>query len=418
LVGRHFERWLLAGLLCLSATGAMAQIGARMIGVRALLLGNAPPAVSITAPASGASFTAPAAITLMANASDPDGTIAKVDFYQGTTLIGTSTASPYTFNWTGVPAGSYSLTAVATDNEGDTTTSTAVPVTVSVASANLYFIHVDHLNTPRAIYDDQQQLRWKWDQAEPFGVNTPDENPSGLGVFELPLGLSLYYRDRETGNFYAMHRDAYSPGIGRFPQSDPIGLGGGINTYVYVGGNPLAVSDPTGRAGQLIMGCTAGAWAGPLGCGIGAGVAMLGTFAGATVLMSATGSDSQPVAKPKTVSDVCPKCQATKSRSIAMAEAYAWAGVPMSGGPGFTPITWRNFNLPAGMSRGDQPWAEFMRQYGAPSYGVAGVSGASVTEHPFGHPDQPGELHHDCPHFHATNAGGQPAIFIYKPGSP
>ena len=54
----------------------------------------------------------------------------------------------------------------------------------------------------------------------------PDENPSGLGAFEFPLSVSLYYRDKETGNLYAQQRDAYSAAIGRFPQADPVGVAG------------------------------------------------------------------------------------------------------------------------------------------------------------------------------------------------
>lgn len=93
--------------------------------------GNALPSVSITAPANGASFVAPASITIDATASDSDGTVSSVAFYQGTTLLGTDTTSPYSFAWTNVAAGSYSLTAVATDNAGATKTSTAVAITVN-----------------------------------------------------------------------------------------------------------------------------------------------------------------------------------------------------------------------------------------------------------------------------------------------
>jgi hypothetical protein len=93
--------------------------------------GNVLPTVSITSPASGATFTAPASITIDATASDSDGTVTKVDFYQGSTLLGTDTTSPYSFTWSNVSAGSYSLTAVATDNAGGTKTSTAVSVTVN-----------------------------------------------------------------------------------------------------------------------------------------------------------------------------------------------------------------------------------------------------------------------------------------------
>jgi RHS repeat-associated protein len=89
---------------------------------------------------------------------------------------------------------------------------------------------------------------WKWDQQEPFGNDTPNGDPNNTGnVFDYPGRLSGYYADKETGNFYAMQRDAYNPSIGAFPQSDPVGLRGGINTYAYVNGNPLGYSDPTGK---------------------------------------------------------------------------------------------------------------------------------------------------------------------------
>ncbi|HLG15183.1 MAG TPA: Ig-like domain-containing protein, partial [Blastocatellia bacterium] len=92
---------------------------------------NVPPTVSITSPAGGATFTAPATITINANASDSDGTISKVEFFRDGVLLGQSTIAPYSFTWTNVAAGNYSLTATATDNVGATATSTAVSVTVN-----------------------------------------------------------------------------------------------------------------------------------------------------------------------------------------------------------------------------------------------------------------------------------------------
>jgi len=72
-----------------------------------------------------------------------------------------------------------------------------------------------------------------------------DENPSGLGAFDLPLRLPGQYFDKETNTHYNMRRD-YDPAIGRYIQSDPIGLRGGLNTYLYVGGDPLRHIDPLG----------------------------------------------------------------------------------------------------------------------------------------------------------------------------
>jgi hypothetical protein len=98
--------------------------------------GNTSPVVSLSSPAGGASFTAPASVTITASASDADGSVAKVDFYNGSSLLGTATASPYAYTWGSVAAGTYSLTAVATDNAGATTRSAAVSITVKGATGN------------------------------------------------------------------------------------------------------------------------------------------------------------------------------------------------------------------------------------------------------------------------------------------
>ena len=95
---------------------------------------NTPPQVSLTSPANNATFTAGANISLTATASDPGGSVTKVEFFSNGTLRGTDTTSPYAFTWSNVAAGSYSLTARATDNGGATTTSTAVNIVVSGAS--------------------------------------------------------------------------------------------------------------------------------------------------------------------------------------------------------------------------------------------------------------------------------------------
>src|SRR5207244_1371424 len=128
--------------------------------------------------------------------------------------------------------GSYTLTAKAFDQLNAATTSAPVTITVGPLP-KLHFVHVDHLNTPRAIYDDQQRLEWKWEQQEPFGVNVPDENPSGLSGFEFPVRFPGQYADKETALAYNYFRD-YDASLGHYVESDPIGLRGGLNTYVYV----------------------------------------------------------------------------------------------------------------------------------------------------------------------------------------
>ena len=92
---------------------------------------NQAPTVSVTAPLSGATFTAPAAVTITATAADSDGSVAKVEFFNGAVKLGEDLTAPYSFAWTSVAAGTYSLTARATDNAGAVTTSAAVSITVN-----------------------------------------------------------------------------------------------------------------------------------------------------------------------------------------------------------------------------------------------------------------------------------------------
>jgi RHS repeat-associated protein len=211
---------------------------------------NAPPTVSITAPAAGANFpTAPASFTInaTAGAGETNGSVSRVEFYVNGSLVNTDTAGPFSFNVSGLANGTYVLTAKAVDQLSAETTSAPITVTVGVAPLQGYFIDADHLNTPRLITDATGTTVWKWDQQEPFGVNVPDENPSGLGSFEFPMRFPGQYADKETGLVYNIARD-YAPDTGRYIESDLIGLEGGLNTYVYVNGNPIALSDPYGLA--------------------------------------------------------------------------------------------------------------------------------------------------------------------------
>jgi subtilisin family serine protease len=94
--------------------------------------GNVAPSVSLTSPTAGETFTAPATVGLAATASDPDGTVTRVDFYANGGLIGSDNTSPFSFTWTNVAAGNYSLTAVAVDDDNASSVpSTAVPIVVN-----------------------------------------------------------------------------------------------------------------------------------------------------------------------------------------------------------------------------------------------------------------------------------------------
>ncbi|WP_211299735.1 cellulose binding domain-containing protein, partial [Amycolatopsis lexingtonensis] len=93
---------------------------------------NKAPTVTLTSPTASGTYYAPASIPLAATAADSDGTVSKVEFYAGDTLLATDTAAPFEGSWGNVPAGTYSITAKAYDNKGASTSST--PVSVKVLS--------------------------------------------------------------------------------------------------------------------------------------------------------------------------------------------------------------------------------------------------------------------------------------------
>jgi hypothetical protein len=97
---------------------------------------NQAPSVTLTAPANGSSFTAPANLTLTATATDSsDGTVAKVEFYNGTTLLNTDTTTPYSYAWNNVAAGTYALSAKAYDNDDAVDTSSTHTIVVSTGQS-------------------------------------------------------------------------------------------------------------------------------------------------------------------------------------------------------------------------------------------------------------------------------------------
>ena len=125
----------------------------------------------------------------------------------------------------------------------------AVPAP-ALASQQVYYLHGDHLGTPRVATNAANQVVWRHlPTGEPFGAAAPEEDPDGNGqATVIHLRFPGQYYDRETGLSYNYFRD-YDPRTGRYVQSDPVGLDGGINTYSYVGGNPLSKIDPTGEFG-------------------------------------------------------------------------------------------------------------------------------------------------------------------------
>lgn len=110
---------------------------------------------------------------------------------------------------------------------------------IDTANAEIYYYHNDHLSTPKALTDETSTVVWQADYT-PFGELTEVVN-----LVEQPFRFPGQYFDSETGLHYNYFRD-YDPSIGRYVQSDPIGLAGRINTYSYAESNAMRYMDPTG----------------------------------------------------------------------------------------------------------------------------------------------------------------------------
>ena len=117
--------------------GIAASITAQNVTNYVAAVNNQPPIVSISSPTKSTAFIAPATITIDANASDPDGSVTKVEFFNGASKLGEITSAPYSYTWKEVPAGTYSITAAATDNKGLKTVSTAVTVVVEKSTTTV-----------------------------------------------------------------------------------------------------------------------------------------------------------------------------------------------------------------------------------------------------------------------------------------
>ena len=99
--------------------------------VNLTVISNYSPTVTLTNPADGSSFGSGGSLTLGADAVDSDGSVTNVEFYQGSTLLGQDASSPYSFVWSGLVAGGYTLRAVSVDNQGARGTSAVVNITVT-----------------------------------------------------------------------------------------------------------------------------------------------------------------------------------------------------------------------------------------------------------------------------------------------
>jgi RHS repeat-associated protein len=166
----------------------------------------------------------------------------------------------YTYDEGGRLIGEYDFTATPRVRQetvylGDTPVA-VLTQTVSgspvVFTTVVNYVYADHIDTPRVITQaSDNRMRWRWDQADPFGTSAPNQNPASIGAFTYNPRFPGQFYDVESNLHYNYFRD-YDPRIGRYAQSDPIGLEGGINTYAYVEGNPVSKVDPEGLQSIII----------------------------------------------------------------------------------------------------------------------------------------------------------------------
>jgi RHS repeat-associated protein len=150
----------------------------------------------------------------------------------------------YVYDEAGHLLGEYDATGALIEETvwlGDTPVATLRPGT----PVGVFYVHTDQLNTPRKVTrPSDNQARWTW-ESDPFGAALPNENPASLGTFQYNLRFPGQIYDAHTGLNYNYLRD-YDAATGRYVESDPIGLEGGVNTYAYVQGDPVSRADRLG----------------------------------------------------------------------------------------------------------------------------------------------------------------------------
>ncbi|NID04757.1 RHS repeat protein [Luteibacter jiangsuensis] len=122
-----------------------------------------------------------------------------------------------------------------------------------IVDGRVLYIEPDHLGTPRAVIDPARNVPvWQWKlEGEAFGADRPNEDPDGDGqTFTFDLRFPGQRYDAVSGLYYNYFR-YFDPVSGRYIQSDPIGLAGGISTYAYVGNNPHVRIDPRGLRADM-----------------------------------------------------------------------------------------------------------------------------------------------------------------------
>jgi hypothetical protein len=172
------------------------------------------PTVRITAPGNGATVTPGSTLAITANARDAVNTITKVEFFNGTALLGTDTQAPYAFNWTNVPVGTHSLTARVTNDKGATATSAAVAVQVkdNVVGGDYFGIYTEQATIPNRLVYTQDANLWLWNNLSNITpAPAPFEGTEGLAFRAAPGNWFGFGVDNDVKNL-----GSYADGALRF----------------------------------------------------------------------------------------------------------------------------------------------------------------------------------------------------------
>jgi hypothetical protein len=185
--------------------GQAATIAATTVINNCSLVANLPPLVNISSPTKSTSFISPATITIDAVASDPDGTVIKVEFYNGSVKIGERTTSPYSYTWKDVVEGTYLITAAATDNKNAKTVSEAVSVVVQKSTTAINQSPVISIKSPgnKRKYNKHDNVLIEAVASDPDGTISKVELKSGDAVIaELTTAPYKYiWQDIDTGTY-------------------------------------------------------------------------------------------------------------------------------------------------------------------------------------------------------------------------
>ncbi|MBS1809999.1 MAG: discoidin domain-containing protein [Acidobacteria bacterium] len=162
---------------------------------------NRAPTISLTAPTNNATYAAPASISLTANAADSDGTVTRVEFYQGATKLGEDATTPYSFVWNNVAAGNYTLTARAIDNLGAVTDSTLVSIVVTQGTG-LLAEYYDNINfTGNRVIRTDATVNFNWGTSAPVtGIAADSFSVRWIGQVQAKASETyIFYTNSDDG---------------------------------------------------------------------------------------------------------------------------------------------------------------------------------------------------------------------------